>query len=164
MKESVLLTTDEILARLAEGPQRIAAATGGFSAKKLRTSLDDGWSANEVLAHLRACGDVWGGHVLAILSENKPIRQGISPRTWIKRTDYLDLDFQPSLEAFATQRTDLLKTLESLPPQSWKRTALIKSYGTMTNEHSAMFFADGLARHERPHLKQIERIAAALRR
>ena len=164
MKESILLTTDEILSRLAEGPPRIAAATSDLSSNQLTTSPDDGWSANEVLAHLRACGDVWGGHILAILNEDRPTRQGVNPRTWIKKTNYLELDFPESFSAFSAQRADLLKTLNSLPPEGWSRTALIRSYGTMTNEHTAHFFADGLARHERPHLKQIEQVAAALSR
>ena len=164
MKESILLTTDEILARLAEGPQLIATATAGLTPKQLRASPDDGWSANEVLAHLRACGDVWGGHILATLAEDRPTRQGISPRTWMKRTDYPDLEFQPSFEAFSSQRAALLATLETLSPEGWKRTALIRSYGKMFNEHTALFFADGLARHERTHIKQIESIAAALRK
>lgn len=163
MKESILLTTEQILSRLAEGPERIATATADLSAKQLRTSPDDTeWSANEVLAHLRACDDVWGDHIRAILAEDRPTRRGISPRTWIRKTNYLDLEFQPSLDAFAEQRADLLAILKKLPPEGWSRTALIKSYGTMTNEHTALFFADGLARHERPHLKQIERLAAAL--
>jgi hypothetical protein len=161
MKESILLTAHEILSRLAEGPQRIAAATSGLSDKQLRTSPDDGWSPNEVLAHMRACNDVWGGHIFAILAEDRPTRQGINPRTWMKKTNYLDLDFRESFDAFAAQRSDLLQTLESLPPERWSRTALIRSYGTMTNEHTAHFFADGLARHERAHIKQIEKIAAA---
>lgn len=163
MKESILLTTEQILSRLAEGPQRIAAATANPSAKQLRTSPDDTeWSANEVLAHLRACDDVWGGHIRAILAEDRPTRRGISPRTWMRKTNYLDLEFQPSFDAFAEQRGDLLAILSKLSPEGWSRTAHIRSYGTMTNEHTALFFADGLARHERPHLKQIERLAAAL--
>jgi hypothetical protein len=31
----------------------------------------------------------------------------ITSTTWIKKTDYRELEFQPSLHAFATQRTDL---------------------------------------------------------
>jgi hypothetical protein len=163
MKESILLTSDEVLSRLAEGPPRISTAADGLSAKQLRTSPDDGWSANEVLAHLRACGDVWGGHIIAIVEEDRPTRRGISPRTWMKKTNYTDLDFRESFAAFSAQRADLLHVLEELTPEDWSRTALIKSYGSMTNEHSALFFADGLARHERVHVKQIEQVAAAIR-
>ena len=57
-----------------------------------------------VLAHLRACADIWGHCILALLEEDTPTWRAVNPRTWIKQAGYYELDFQPSLDAFATQR------------------------------------------------------------
>jgi hypothetical protein len=113
------LTIEQILFLLAETPPRIAALTSGLAQDQLRTALnDDEWSANEVLAHLRACADVWGGCIAAIIAEDRPTLRAINPRTWIKQTNYRELEFQPSLRAFATQRADLLTILEPLRPKA----------------------------------------------
>jgi hypothetical protein len=158
-----LLTTEQIRARLAEGPQRIAAATDGLTPAQLRTPPAAGeWSANDVLAHIRACGDVWGGNILRILNEDHPAWRAMNPRTWMKQTDYPDLEFAPSYEAFAAQRAELLATLERLPPEAWSRTATVTGMIGDVYERSVHYFADGLARHERSHLKQIERTARTL--
>jgi DinB superfamily len=161
--QTILLTVEEMLKRLREGPPRIAALTASLTPAQLRTSPDEGWSATHVLAHLRACGDVWGGHILRILAEDRPEIRGISPRTWMKKTDYPDLEFRRSFDAFARQRAGLLAALEPLPPDSWERTAVVKAYGQV-QENNVLFYADGLARHERPHIRQIQHIAEALQK
>src|SRR5207249_447073 len=81
------------------------------------------WSANEVLAHLRACADVRGGAALTIVAEARPTFRAIDPRRWIESTDYVDQEFADSLRAFAKQRADLLAVLETLPPDRWARSA-----------------------------------------
>jgi hypothetical protein len=110
-----------------------------------------------VLAHLRACGDIWGGCIAAIVAEERPTLRAVNPRTWIEQTDYPELEFQPSLRAFAAQRADLLALLEPLPPDGWGRSATVTGAGKVL-ERTVLFYADWLARHERPHVKQIERI------
>ncbi|MBN1452949.1 MAG: DinB family protein [Anaerolineales bacterium] len=82
--------------------------------------------------------------------------RAINPRTWIKNTDYLEQDFQTSLRLFTTQREKLLKVLEQLQPQDWWRTATLTGAGKPLQQ-TLISHADGLARHERTHLKQIER-------
>jgi hypothetical protein len=88
------------------------------------------WSANDVLAHLRACADVWGNSIETILTQDDPVIGAVKPRTWIKKTDYLEQEFQPSLLAFTRQRTGLVKTLEGLAPKDCSRTANVTGAGT----------------------------------
>jgi len=61
------------------------------------------------------------------------------------------------LHAFATQRTDLLAVLEPLVHEDWSRTATVTGAGKplVRTVHT---YAQRLARHERTHVKQIERI------
>lgn len=157
------LTNEQVLTRLAEQPPRIAVLTGGMTPAQLRSRPSpDEWSANEVLAHLRSCADVWGGCIRRILTEDRPAIRAVSPRTWINRTDYLELEFEPSFHAFTTQRTALLAVLEPLPPEAWSRVAIVTMVGKVL-ERTAWDFADRLVGHERGHVNQIEQIVNTLR-
>jgi hypothetical protein len=158
------LTIEQVLTLLATTPPRIAALTAGLAPAQLHpASHHDEWSANEVLAHLRACADVWGNCIVAIIAEDTPTLRAVNPRTWIKGTDYLELAFQPSLRAFATQRADLLAVLEPLPRDGWSRAATVTGAGKVL-ERTVLDYAQRLARHERPHVKQVERSVNMRRR
>jgi hypothetical protein len=152
------LTAEQVLTLLAETPPRIASLTAGLAPAQLRTTLNhDGWSANDVLAHLRACADVWGNCIVAMIAEDTPTLRAVNPRTWIKKTDYLELEFRSSLRSFATQRADLLAVLEPLPHEGWSRRATVTGAGKVL-ERTALLYAQWLARHERQHVKQVEGI------
>jgi hypothetical protein len=152
------ITIEQVLTLLAATPSRIDALTAGLTPAQLQTAPnDDGWSANDVLAHLRACADVWGGCIETMIAEDRPTLRAVNPRTWIKQTDYRELEFRPSLRAFAAQRAELLAVLEPLPSDGWSRAATVTGAGAVL-ERTVLTYAQWLARHERPHLKQFERI------
>ena len=152
------LTTEQVLTLLAETPQRLAALTADLAPAQLHAPpIGDGWSANDVLAHLRACADVWGNCIVAMIAEDTPTLRAVNPLTWIKKTDYLELEFRLSLRSFATQRADLLAVLSPLPPEDWSRAATVTGAGKVL-ERTVLFYAQWLARHERQHVKQVERI------
>ena len=156
------LTIEQVLTLLAETPPRIAALTAGLTPAQLRiTPKPDGWSVNEVLAHLRACADVWGGCIVVMIAADTPTLRAVNPLTWIKKTDYLELETRPSLGSFATQRADLLAVLGPLPPEDWSRAATVTGAGKVL-ERTVMFYAQWLARHERQHVKQVESIINAI--
>jgi phosphoketolase len=99
---------------------------------------------------------------MTILAQQKPTIKAMNPRRWIKSTDYLEQEFQSSLRAFKKQRKKLLAVLEPLPPKGWTRTNTLIGAGKPL-EQTLLSHADGLARHERAHLKQIERTLNSLR-
>ncbi|MCC6792118.1 MAG: DinB family protein [Thermomicrobiales bacterium] len=153
------LSTGDVLTLLEETPARIAARTSDLSPEQLRTAPAPGeWSVNDVIAHLRSCADVWGGCIATILAEETPTIRAMDPRTWTTRTDYPALTFKTSFDAFAGQRAALLATLHGLPPEGWARSAVVTGAGKQL-VRTVHFYAAWLARHEQPHLKQIERIA-----
>jgi hypothetical protein len=155
-------TIEQILTMLAEAPPRIAALIAGLAPAQLRAAPGpDEWSANDVLAHLRACADIWGDCIATIIAEDKPTIRAINPRTWIRETDYLELEFQASFRSFNRQRARLLKVLKGLRLGDWSRTATLTGAGKPL-ERTVLYYADSLARHERPHVKQIERILNAV--
>ena len=163
MTRNKSLPIEQILILLAETPPRIAALTGDLQPDQLQTdSNPDEWSANDVLAHLRSCADVWGNCIATMLAQDTPTIRAIDPRTWIKRTDYLEQEFRSSLQAFTKQRTDLLAVLKPLALESWSRTAIPTGAGAPITR-TVQSFAQRLVIHERPHIKQIRRIADTIR-
>ncbi len=153
------LTTEQVLTLLAEASPRLAALTIDLTPAQLRTSPSlNEWSANNVLAHIRSCADVWGKCILTILAEDAPTIRAVNPTTWIKQTNYPELDFQSSLRSFASQRAELLAVLQPLPNEGWLRKATVTGAGKVL-ERTVLFYAQWLARHERTHVKQIERLA-----
>lgn len=157
------LPIDQILTILKETPPRLAKLTSGLAPAQLHAAPNSGeWSVNEVLAHLRACDDVWGSYyIMTSLAQDKPTIKARNPRTWIKSTNYLEQNFQSSLRAFAKQRKKLLSVLESLSSKDWARTNTLIGAGKPLQQ-TLLSHADGLARHERAHLKQVERTLNAL--
>jgi len=158
-----VMTVDQILTLLTEGPPRLAEYTAGPTETQLHAAPSPGeWSANEVLAHLRSCADVWGSCIATVLDDDNPTIRAVNPRTWIERTDYLELDFRPSLQAFTLQRTDLLSVLQALKPKTWSRSARVIGAGKAL-ERTVHSYAEWMAEHERPHVKQIKRIVSTMR-
>src|SRR5690349_17517433 len=152
---STSLTIERVLTLLRDVPTRIAVLTTDLSPEALQMRpTPDEWSANEVLAHLRACADVWGNYIMRIIEEDRPTWRAVSPRTWIKQTDYPELAFRPSLRAFTTQRADLLAVLSSLPIDAWERSARVSTVGRVL-EPTVLSYAERLVIHEQPHVKQI---------
>ncbi len=152
------LTSAQVLTMLAATPPRITALTAGLGPAQLHTApAPDEWSANEVLAHLRACADMWGKYIVEILSEDRPTIKAVNPTSWIKKTDYREQEFKPSLQAFTTQRAGLLAVLKPLAPDAWSRMATVRGAGK-PRERTVYTYAQWLANHERSHIKQVERI------
>ena len=149
------ITASEIttyLQLLTETPRRIAKAVKRFDDARLQFKPDhNAWSVNDILAHLRSCADVWGDSIEAMLTEENPTVPYRHPRQWIKKTDYLQLSFQESFQAFVTQRRKLLKSLKSLSFEDWSRAAIIQG-----REHTVFTQARRMATHENVHCEQIE--------
>lgn len=157
-----MTTRDDLLALLAAAPARLAAAAAGVAPDLLRRPPAEGeWSAVEVLAHLRACADVWGGCVATLLAADEPTIRAVNPRTYVERTDYPSLDFATSLAAFTAQRDDLLRTLTALADADWTRAATVTGAGRPLRR-TVLSYVEWLATHERTHVKQVERAVRAV--
>jgi len=158
------LTIDEIMAILPETPRQIEALTADLTPTELRAEpVPDAWSINDVLAHLRACHDVLGGSVLRIIVEDTPRWRRLSPRAWIRKTDYPEWEFAPAITAFKEQRDALLTVLEPLPREGWTRSAIVTERSGEVEARTVRYYADWLADHEREHWSHIEGIVAAVR-
>ena len=93
------------IAALADTPVRISEATENASPSSLHLrSEEEAWSVNDVIAHLRACADVWGSSIEKMISLDHPTMRYVSPWTWIRKKTYRDLPFAANLAAFASQK------------------------------------------------------------
>lgn len=148
----------EVVELLAATPQRIETATAGATPAQLTEKADvKRWSVNETLAHLRACVDVWGETIDRMLAEDQPTLRHISPRTYLRKTNYAEVPFAESLAVFATERAALLEKLKPLTLAQWSRSATIKE-----REHTVFSQARRMALHEEGHCAQIEELVGKL--
>ena len=145
---------ESVLKLLAQTPRSIRSVSSGQAPARLHfTANEQAWSANDVLAHLRSCADVWGKTIQAMLAQDNPTLPHVSPRSWIRKTDYRERVFRSSFQAFVKQRDELLNALRRLTLEDWTRAALIKG-----REHTVFSQARRMALHEHEHCGQIEAV------
>jgi DinB family protein len=150
--------SESVLRSLAATPRRIASLSREVEISKLHfRPHPDSWSANDILAHLRACADVWGKSIVDMITRDHPELRYISPRTWIRKTDYLELEFRGSLKAFSDQRRELLRLLKGLVVKDWSRSATFTAT-TKGREQTVFSYACRIAEHENKHCDQIEAV------
>ena len=145
---------DRALSLLAETSLRIANATKEIDDALLQAKDHKrSWSANDILAHLRSCADVWGSSIDAMLIEVTPALPDVHPRQWIRGTDYPAVPFCESFQAFADQRETLLIALRKLSFDDWSRGATIGG-----RKYTVCSQARLMAKHENEHCEQIEEL------
>jgi hypothetical protein len=143
---------EKYLKLLEETPRRLLKSAKSFDEGRLQQRIKkETWSVNDILAHVRACADVWGDSIERMLAEENPTVPYRHPRQWIKKTDYPQLPFRESLKAFTAQRKKLLKVLKRLSFEDWLRSAKIKGH-----EHTVFMQVRRMAIHENVHCEQIE--------
>jgi DinB superfamily len=143
---------------LEQSPRRIASASKGIENANLQLKTKkEPWSANDILAHLRSCADVWGKSIQEMLVKDNPTLPYQHPRQGIRKTNYPELDFHTSLQAFTDQRRELLVLLKKLTLADWSRAATIKG-----REHTVFTQTRRMAVHEDIHCGEIEAILKSL--
>lgn len=145
------------LAALSEIPQRIVRITAGVDDQLLhRQPAPDAWSARDIVAHLRACAEVWGRSIERMVTEDHPTVRYVSPRGWIKRTDYLEQSFRDSLAEFTKARAGLVAALGALDASGWSRGATFTAT-TSGRDATVLSYAKRIVDHELIHLDQLRR-------
>ena len=161
---TMTVTDDDVekaLQLLTATPHQIAALSQGLlparlSSKPHSQAEEDAWSPNDILAHLRACADVWGKAIRAMIAEDHPTLRYISPRTWIKKTNYPAQDFHASLRTFTQERMALVAALQALPCADWSRRGATFTGTTRGREQTILTYVRRITDHESEHLAQLE--------
>ena len=147
----------EVMGILETSPARLTAVAEGRADDVLHEPLEPGgWSARDILGHLRACQRTWTAYLERILEEDHPTFRYESPRSTIRRTDFLTLPYRVSLDGFAAERARLVARLRSVDPADLERTATVKVSGGRVQQHTAFSYAHRMAEHEREHLEHLE--------
>jgi hypothetical protein len=148
----------EYLSLLENTIRRISALTAELTDEQLALSPGKrDWSAVEILAHLRACTDVWTHTIYAMLAEDNPTLPLLDERRWAKVTRYAALGFRQSFQAFTLSREELLHVLRDLSEEAWARTCDIGG-----RKHSVFSQVRRMALHEQEHCGQIEETVKSL--
>jgi DinB superfamily len=146
-----------VLAALSDTPRQIARIARGSNDHQLhRKPAPDAWSARDIVAHLRACAEVWGRGIERMITEDHPTIRYVSPRGWIKRTDYLERGFRDSLREFSHARAGLVETLSALDTVDWSRRATFTGT-TLGRDATVLSYAKRIVDHELGHLDQLRR-------
>jgi len=146
-----------ILELLPKGPLRIAQATHEIEAAQLelRTEFEP-WSVGDILAHLRACADVWGSGIIEMLTQDHPTMRYVSPRSWMRKPKYRDETFDIALETFTEERQKLVQELTELDETGWLRRGTYTGTSPRQRNQTVLSYAERIVNHEQPHLDQIE--------
>lgn len=148
--------TERLLSQLEAAPHQLAALTNAIENAQLSAKADlESWSANEILAHLRVCAEVWGKSINAMITQDHPTLRYVSPRTWMKKKNYHNEEFQRSLHAFTQQRHELVVSLRGLQAEDWARGATFTGT-TRGREQTILSYAQRIVAHETEHLEQLE--------
>jgi len=151
--------TEEIgtlLQALGETVARLQALARVPEARWRRRPLDGGWSAAQILAHLRAADDIVAPRLLQVLARDEPPLPAFDERRW---QDIAAYDARPPRElitAFAARRAELIAALRRRPAGDWERAGIHETAGRQTLRE----IARALAAHEREHLEALERLLA----
>lgn len=136
----------------------LVETAAGFDEAELRWSPSErDWSMIEVLAHLRACAELWTYSIYAMLAEKQPSLPLLDERKWARTRRYTEATFAENYQVFALERSALLNVLRKLPEESWSRQCTIGE-----RSHTVFSQTRRMALHEVEHQQQIQALVTGL--
>jgi hypothetical protein len=133
----------------------------GLTPKQLKWKPEPGkWSIAEILAHLADAEIVGSWRMRLIVGASGTSIQPFDQDVWASTFEYGKREAQQSLEVFRVLRENNLAMLKALPKQSWDHYGMHAERGKETVAHVVRMFAG----HDTNHVRQIESIAAQLKK
>jgi hypothetical protein len=117
------------------------------------------WSAVEVVQHLADSELVWSYRMRLVAAEDRPTLTGYDQDAWATGLQYRDVDPADAIQQFALLRRLNLKLLDGLPPGGLARVGVHNERGDESLGHMVRLYAG----HDLLHLRQLERVLAAVR-
>ena len=154
-----LLGDQEPLGVLRETHSALRQATPGLTPAQLHQPEALGkWSIAQVLQHLADSDLVWGWRLRLILAHDRPTITGYDQDLWADRLHYAESDPAESLETFGVLRRANLRLIERATPDDLQRVGVHAERGEESIAHLCRLYAG----HDLSHLRQIDRIRAAV--
>jgi hypothetical protein len=135
-----------------------AALTGLTADQLVRPERAGKWSVRHVVQHLADSELVWGYRLRMVLAHERPALAGYDQDRWAARLGYDRADPQQALRDFATLRGMNLRLLHDASPADLQRVAVHAERGEESVGHMIRLYAG----HDLLHLRQIERVRAAV--
>ena len=155
-----LLGDRDPLAVLRATPDALRRSIDGLTLEQLRRPEQPGkWSIVQVLQHLADSEVVWAWRMRLILSQDRPVLTGYDQDQWADRLRYAEADPADALEEFVVLRRGNVRLLERARPEDLRRVGVHAERGEETVDHLRRLYAG----HDLLHLRQIDRIRAAVR-
>jgi hypothetical protein len=152
------MTRDEVIDGLAATPARVSAIVGGVDAATLeRPAEDGGWSAIEVLRHVRDVVQVYGMRFKWMILDDEPFLPNYDEDAWVAKHPDGVSEIEALLREMEAYRGETVRLLRALPPEGWSRRG----------RHEALGFVEleAYVRHELAHeLGHVGQLRAALGR
>ena len=149
------MSVEDKLGRLAQAPDRLAAAIAGQpEAILVRRPDAKNWAPKEVVCHLRDTEELFMGRFQTILGMDEPklVTAGDADR-WAEERQYLRNDAPEALRAFRKRREESLTVIRGLAPDQWQRGGMHPARGRMTVGD----FVSLMVWHDENHLEQLAR-------
>jgi hypothetical protein len=152
------MSDDMLVNRLMQVQERIAAVVEDRPEAALRqAATPEGWTAADILAHLRASDDIIAYRAYTILVRDNPPLPAYDERRWAAVAYYDDIAVAASLLAFTVKRAELVRMLRRLAPADWERQGTHEISGPRTLRAVITV----LVEHEEEHCAQLEGLGLA---
>lgn len=133
----------------------------GLTPKQLKWKPEpEKWSIAEILAHLADAEIVGSWRMRLIAGASGTAVQPFDQDVWASLFQYGKRDAKQSLEVFRVLRENNIAMLKALPRESWESFGMHAERGKESITHIVRMFAG----HDTNHVKQIEDIAAQLKK
>ena len=133
----------------------------GLTPKQLKWKpAPEKWSIAEILAHLADAEIVGSWRMRLTIGASGTTIQPFDQDVWASVFEYGKRDAKQSLEVFRVLRENNLAMLKALPQESWQNYGMHQERGKETIAHLVRMFAG----HDTNHMRQIEGIAAQLKK
>jgi hypothetical protein len=146
-----------IIAFLRSVPGEVESLCAGLPEDGLRRRpAGGGWSAIEIICHLRDSAAEEGLRIRQMLEEDNPTLTPYDPDAWAAERRYQEEDVRRALTALRAFFTGLAYQLERLPAAAWERPGLHPESGPTSVRQRA----EAEVSHAQEHLAQLRRLLA----
>lgn len=147
------------LAILRDTPAALRRSVSGLDDGAMsRPEAPGKWSIRQVLRHLADSEIVWAWRLRMVLAHERPALTGYDQDAWADRLGYADADPRQSLDELTALRAGHLWLLDRATDADLRRFGVHVERGEESAGHMIRLYAG----HDLVHLRQIERIRAAL--
>jgi len=146
------LSRDELVDALAAMPSRLREVLRGLQAGALTRVLDGGgWSAIEVVRHVRDAVQVYGMRFKWMILQDDPFLPNYDEDRWVAASPDGPAQLDAVLDELAAYRAETVRLLRALPAEGWSRRGRHEVLGSVELEP---YVRHQLA-HEEQHLAQM---------